>query len=193
MKYFCIFILLHSGYISYSQNENTKKDIRYYLRNASNSHLRLYGGRLSVEKFMSESQFDSLIKIANNKNMHVGLSTPRLGVTPQLIMGNDTLTFPFTIPSIWFSKFNELLYTEDKDWLANIFMYKIAKRPGLNLVPYYKNNDYERWKKEWKKEEIKEWEKWISDSKNGSNQELSLKELYEKQYDKLKNGNVPEK
>src|SRR6476620_2067357 len=116
MKYFCLFILLCTGYISYSQNENVKKGIRYYLLNASNSHLtRPYGGRLTVEKFMSESQFDSLIKIANNKNMHVGLSTPRLVVIPELRMGNDTLIFPFKIPSIWFSKFNELLYTEDKD------------------------------------------------------------------------------
>jgi hypothetical protein len=152
MRYFCLFILLSTGYISYSQNKNVEKGIRYYLYNSSE-------GRRGEEKFMSEFQFDSLIKIANNKNMVLRLSVPRSIVNPELIMGNDTLLFSNRIPREWFSKFIELLCTEDKDWLANVFMYQIANRNGLTLVRY-RDNNYERWKKERKKKEVKEWKKW---------------------------------
>jgi hypothetical protein len=74
-------------------------------------------------------------------------------------MGKDTLIFANKIPLEWHSKFNELLYTEDKDWLANVFMYAIANRSGITLFRY-SNNNYKKWKKERKQKEIEEWKVW---------------------------------
>jgi hypothetical protein len=109
---------------------------------------------------MSEYQFDSLIKIANNKNMFVGISLPtKRVVTPYLKIGSDTYIFTDKIPREWSSKFNELLCTEDKDWLANAFLYNIADRNGITLVRY-KDNNYKKWKKERKQKEIEEWKAW---------------------------------
>jgi hypothetical protein len=146
----------------YSKNEDTEKGIYYNLLNARDTTtINGYRLRIMRTRSMSEFQFDSLIKIANNKNVFVELyvSGPRTNVKLLLKMGNDSIIFD-EIPRTWFSKFNDLLYTEDKDWLANVFMYNLANRSGVNLIRY-EDNDYERWKKERKEQEIKEWKKWI--------------------------------